>query len=51
LRDRLNSGTAEIRHRIAAGAVEPLSMTLIRYVPYRRSPAGTGGAMAFAQWR
>jgi 3-O-methylgallate 3,4-dioxygenase len=50
-RVRLNSGTSEIRNWIAtAGAVEHLPMTLIDYVPCYRSPAGTGCAMAFAQW-
>jgi predicted class III extradiol MEMO1 family dioxygenase len=50
-RGRLNSGTSEIRNWIAAaGAVEHLPMTLIDYVPCYRSPAGTGCAMAFAQW-
>jgi hypothetical protein len=48
---RLNSGTSEIRNWIAtAGAVEHLDMKLIDYVPCYRSPAGTGCAMAFAQW-
>jgi 3-O-methylgallate 3,4-dioxygenase len=50
-RQRLNSGTSEIRNWIAtAGAVEGLDMQLIDYVPCYRSPAGTGCAMAFAQW-
>jgi hypothetical protein len=50
-RRRLNSGTSEIRNWIAAaGAVEHLDMQLIDYVPCYRSPAGTGCAMAFAQW-
>ena len=50
-RQRLNSGTSEIRNWIAAaGAVEHLPMTLIDYVPCYRSPAGTGCAMGFAQW-
>jgi 3-O-methylgallate 3,4-dioxygenase len=51
-RERLNSGNSEIRNWIAvAGAVEHLDMQLIDYVPCYRSPAGTGCAMAFAQWR
>lgn len=50
-RRRLNSGTSEIRNWIAtAGVVEHLDMQLIDYVPCYRSPAGTGCAMAFAQW-
>jgi hypothetical protein len=50
-RERLNSGNSEIRNWIAmAGAVEHLDMELIDYVPCYRSPAGTGCAMAFAQW-
>jgi AmmeMemoRadiSam system protein B len=50
--ERLNSGNSEIRNWIAvAGAVEHLDMQLIDYVPCYRSPAGTGCAMAFAQWR
>lgn len=50
-RERLNSGNSEIRNWIAtAGAVEHLEMRLIDYVPCYRSPAGTGCAMAFAQW-
>jgi 3-O-methylgallate 3,4-dioxygenase len=50
-RKRLDSGTSEIRNWIVtAGAVEHLDMQLIDYVPCYRSPAGTGCAMAFAQW-
>jgi 3-O-methylgallate 3,4-dioxygenase len=49
---RLNSGTSEVRNWIStAGAVEQLDMTLIDYVPCYRSPAGTGCAMGFAEWR
>jgi 3-O-methylgallate 3,4-dioxygenase len=49
---RLNSGTSEVRNWIStAGAVEHLDMQLIDYVPCYRSPAGTGCAMGFAQWR
>ena len=33
-----------------AGAAEHLDMDLFDYVPCYRSPAGTGCAMAFAQW-
>lgn len=48
---RLVRGTSEIRNWIAlAGAMEPMEMTLIDYVPCYRSPASTGCAMAFATW-
>jgi hypothetical protein len=51
-RERLNSGNSEIRNWITvAGAVEHLDMQLIDYVPCYRSPAGTGCAMGFAQWK
>lgn len=47
----LNSGTSETRNWItAAGALEHLNMKLIDYVPCYRSLAGTGCAMAFAEW-
>ena len=36
-----------VRHR---GAVQHLEMEVFDYVPCYRSPAGTGCAMAFAQW-
>ncbi len=50
-RERLIRGTSEIRNWIAlAGAVEPMEMTLVDYVPCYRSPASTGCAMAFATW-
>ena len=50
--EELNSGTSEVRNWIStAGAVEHLDMTLIDYVPCYRSPAGTGCAMGFAEWR
>jgi 3-O-methylgallate 3,4-dioxygenase len=49
---RLNSGTSEVRNWIStSGAVEHLNMRLLDYVPCYRSPAGTGCAMAFAEWR
>ncbi|MGH8059737.1 MAG: extradiol ring-cleavage dioxygenase [Candidatus Entotheonellia bacterium] len=49
--ERLQSGTSEIRNWIAAaGAVQHLEMEVFDYVPCYRSPAGTGCAMAFAQW-
>lgn len=49
--DKLTRGTSEIRNWVAlAGAVEPMGMTLVDYVPCYRSPAGTGCAMGFAYW-
>jgi hypothetical protein len=48
---KLNSGNSELRNWSAvAGASEHLDMQLFEYVPCYRSPAGTGCAMAFAQW-
>jgi hypothetical protein len=52
--DRLNRapGTAETLNWIAlAGAMDPMPMTLIDYVPCYRSPAGTGLAATFGFWR
>ena len=50
-RDRLESGSSEIRNWIVAtGVTEHLDMELYDYVPCYRSPAGTGCAMGFAQW-
>jgi aromatic ring-opening dioxygenase catalytic subunit (LigB family) len=50
--ERLVLGTSEIRNWVVlAGAMEPLPMTLIDYIPAYRSPAGTGCAMGFASWR
>jgi len=50
-RQRLQSGTSEIRNWITvAGASQHLEMETFDYVPCYRSPAGTGCAMAFAQW-
>ena len=50
-RELLNSGTSECRNWIAAaGAASDLSMSLHDYIPCYRSPAGTGCAMAFADW-
>ena len=49
--ERLQSGTSEIRNWITtAGAVQHLDMEVFDYVPCYRSLAGTGCAMAFAQW-
>ena len=53
-RERLNRapGTPEILNWVVlAGAVEPLEMTLIDYVPCYRSPAGTGHGVTLAYWR
>jgi 3-O-methylgallate 3,4-dioxygenase len=50
-RERMNSGNSEIRNWIVAtGATEHLAMKWSTYVPCYRSPAGTGCAMAFAEW-
>jgi hypothetical protein len=50
-RERLIRGTSEIRNWVSlAGAMEPVDMTLVDYVPCYRSPASTGCAMAFATW-
>ena len=49
--DRLIRGTSEIRNWIVvAGAMEPTDMTIVDYVPYYRSPAGTGCAGGFTYW-
>jgi 3-O-methylgallate 3,4-dioxygenase len=49
--ERLQSGTLEIRNWIAtAGAAQHLEMEVFDCVPCYRSQAGTGCAMAFAQW-
>ena len=51
-RERLNSGNSEARNWISlGGAAEHLDMELFDYVPCYRSPAGTGCAMGFAQWK
>lgn len=48
---KLVYGTSEIRNWIlVAGTVEELNMQLVDYVPCYRTEAGTGCAMAFAQW-
>jgi hypothetical protein len=50
-RERMNSGNSEIRNWIVAtGATEHLDLKWNTYVPCYRSPAGTGCAMAFAEW-
>ena len=49
--ERLIRGTSEIRNWIiGAAALEHLNMTEVSYVPYYRSPAGTGCAGGFAYW-
>jgi hypothetical protein len=51
--DRLGraAGTTEIRNWVvAAGALEPLDMTLVSYEPGYRSPAATGLGLGFAYW-
>jgi hypothetical protein len=49
--ERLQSGSSEIRNWITtAGSAQHLDMEVFDYVPCYRSPAGTGCAMAFAQW-
>jgi hypothetical protein len=48
---KLNNGSSEIRNWIVtAGAAEHLKMRWQEYVPFYRSPAGTGCGMAFAAW-
>lgn len=52
--NHFNSGTSEIRNWIAlCGAVarDGAQMELVDYVPCYRTEAGTGCAMAFAEWR
>jgi hypothetical protein len=50
-RDKLNSGSSEIRNWIAvAGAVEHLSLEWSLYEPGYRTPAGTGTGLGFAFW-
>jgi 3-O-methylgallate 3,4-dioxygenase len=49
--EQLIRGTSEIRNWIIGpGAFEPMSMTFVDYVPYYRSPAGTGCGGGFAYW-
>ncbi len=50
-REKMKGGTSEILNWVAlAGAVGPLNMTLIDYVPGYRSRPSTGCAMSFAYW-
>jgi len=53
-RQRLNRGpgTPEILNWITvAGAMDPVGMKLIDYVPCYRSPAGTGHGVTFGYWK
>lgn len=51
-RERINSGTSEIRNWIAVGAaLDGLTLQWIEYIPCYRSEAGTGLGAAFAAWR
>ena len=50
-RNKLRGGTSEILNWVAlAGAMEPMQMELIDYIPTYRSPAATGCGMAFTTW-
>ena len=50
-RAKLRGGTSEILNWIAlGGAVGPMTMTLVDYVPGYRSEPSTGCGMAFAYW-
>ncbi len=49
--DQLQGGTSEILNWITvSGAMEPMTMSVVDYVPAYRTPAGTGLAMGFAYW-
>ncbi|HSD43500.1 MAG TPA: protocatechuate 3,4-dioxygenase [Burkholderiales bacterium] len=51
-REKLNSGSSEIRNWVAAaGALEHLPLAWADYIPAYRSPAGTGTGLCFAAWR
>ena len=51
-REQLTGGTSEILNWVALdGAVGPLRMKLIDYIPGYRSRPSTGCAMAFAYWQ
>jgi 3-O-methylgallate 3,4-dioxygenase len=51
-REQLTGGTSEILNWVALdGAVGPLPMTLLEYIPGYRSKPSTGCAMAFAYWQ
>jgi 3-O-methylgallate 3,4-dioxygenase len=51
---RLNraGGTPEILNWVTvAGAMDPVGMTLVDYIPCYRSPAGTGHGVTFGYWQ
>ena len=49
--ERLPSNSGEILNWIiAAGALEPMKMTLVDYVPYYRTAASTGCGGGFVYW-
>jgi hypothetical protein len=51
-RELLKGGTSEILNWVALdGAVGPMPMTLLDYIPGYRSKPSTGCAMAFAYWQ
>jgi 3-O-methylgallate 3,4-dioxygenase len=50
-REKLNSGSSEIRNWICAGgALEHLELAWLHYCPGYRTPAGTGTGLCFASW-
>ncbi|MEA2775376.1 MAG: hypothetical protein QOF90_782 [Acetobacteraceae bacterium] len=50
--EKLNSGNGEIRNWIcAAGALRPLGIERVDYIPGHRTRAGTGVGLGFAVWR
>jgi hypothetical protein len=50
-REKLRGGTSEVLNWVAlGGAVGPMKMTLVDYIPGYRSHPSTGCGMAFAQW-
>jgi catalytic LigB subunit of aromatic ring-opening dioxygenase len=50
-REKLRGGTSEILNWVAlGGAVAPMEMKLLDYIPGYRSHPSTGCGMAFAQW-
>jgi hypothetical protein len=50
-RGKLRGGTSEVLNWVAlGGAVGPMEMTLLDYIPGYRSQPSTGCGMAFASW-